>query len=180
MAEDVQGFFRMLATSPKTVSLAAGIACAAPYVLREQIDFPAPYLGLFTVASVFFLMLYLVLTLIAGVGFLAGVRQSRRRLTDLFASFTFEELDTIAAFVVQKQHSLYIPGDAPLVRRLLIYDVVTTLHTQADLQRFELADWARALVERRPSLLKGADGTVVARMSKENVDRLASGAYDRY
>lgn len=179
MAEEVQGFFRMLATSPKTVSLSAGVACAAPYVLRERIDFPAPYLGFFTVASVFFLMLFLVLSAIALARICVEGRRSERKLMDRFVTFTFEELDTVAAFVVQKQHSLYFPGDAPLVRRLLIYDVLTTLHTQAPLQRFELADWARDLVKRRPSLLKGAQGHIACQMSRRNVDEAVKEQFGR-
>ncbi|UAN04786.1 super-infection exclusion protein B [Achromobacter mucicolens] len=171
MADEVQGFFRMLATSPKTVSLSAGIACATPFVLREQVEFPAQYLGFFSVASVFFLTLFAVLVVKGACAHVTTKRQLRLKLRSRFDALTYEELEIVAAFVVQAQHSLFFPGTAPFMKRLSIYDIVTTLPLHGPLQRFELAGWARDLVENDRTLLKGAEGNSALEASNANLKR---------
>lgn len=180
MSEDVQGFFKMLATSPKTVSLAAGVACAAPYFMRDTISLPDSYSGILLIASVFFLTLFAIQVVIVGFGWLRDAIHYRRRLKDRFEGLAFEELDLLAAFTVQQQHALYFPSDAPVLHRLFMRDMLTTIRSGGPLQSIELQDWARAVLDANPSLLKGADGVHLLEVSNKNIARYENGELGRY
>lgn len=173
----MQGFFKMLATSPKTVSLAAGVACMTPYLLREKSGLPATYTGFFSVAAIFFLTLFAVLVVRACTDGLRESGRAKKARKARFEGLALEELEVLAAFVIQQVDSLFYPSDLVVISRLWRREMLVCLHTPDLIQRFEIADWARKELELDPSLLKGTDGAHAVSVSTDYFDRKKNGEY---
>ncbi|MFY2090298.1 super-infection exclusion protein B [Achromobacter xylosoxidans] len=176
MSDDVQGFFKLLFTSPKTVSLAVAAGLFSPYLVPEIIQLAQPYKAFAGMAGIAFLTVFLLFAGTTLFGIFKGHRGKRRAARAAIEGLSGDELMVVAAFVNHDRQVLVLPVSQPAVHKLWLKNVLISLETNHALQNFELTSWVRTLVMSDPELLRGADGDAWVKVDEESRDRLAEDA----
>jgi len=172
MADDVQGFFKLLLTNPKTVSLTVAIGLLSPYVAPDLIELDQPYRALSGMLGVAFLGFFLLLSIRNVADSVGASRKEKQRLREKIRRLSGDELNVLAAFVHHGQAVLVLPSNPPAVHHLWMKDILLSMQTGRGVQNFELADWAREIIEDDIELLRGTTGDFWLQVDKQTREDL--------
>lgn len=174
MVDDVQGFFKLLLTNPKTVSLTVSIGLLSPYFAPHLIELDQPYRALSGMLGVAFLGFFLLLSIRNAADLVGASRKEKQRRREKIRQLSGDELNVLAAFVHHGRSVLVLPSNPPAVHHLWMKDILLSMQTGRGIQNFELSDWAREIIEADIGLLRGTTGDCWVQADKEAREHLDS------